>query len=113
MSCKGGGSGGVQGPGWRVSEDINENVNECIVLMYKGGGSEGVQGPGWRYLKYKWKWKFEMEIEINQGTEVTGAALVVMTMTKAATLIFHVFLKSDFTDLYPSFGGTFGKSHRN
>ena len=28
-----------------------------------------------------------MEIEINQGTEVTGAALVVMTMTKAATLI--------------------------
>ena len=29
------------------------------------------------------KWKFE----INQGTKVTGAALVVMTMTKAATLI--------------------------
>ena len=28
-----------------------------------------------------------MENEINQGTEVTGAALVVMTMTKAATLI--------------------------
>jgi len=28
-----------------------------------------------------------MESEINQGTKVTGAALVVMTMTKAATLI--------------------------
>jgi hypothetical protein len=28
-----------------------------------------------------------MEIEINQVTKVTGAALVVMTMTKAATLI--------------------------
>ena len=83
--------GGVQGPGWRVSEmgseEINENVNECLVLLYKGGGSGGVQGPGWRYLKYKWKWKLEMEIEINQGTKVTGAALVVMTMTKAATLI--------------------------
>jgi hypothetical protein len=28
-----------------------------------------------------------MESEINQVTKVTGAALVVMTMTKAATLI--------------------------
>ena len=71
------------------SEDINENVNEYIVLLYKGGGSGGVQGPGLRCIKFKfkWKWKLEMEIDINQGTEVTGAALVVMTMTKAATLI--------------------------
>jgi len=69
------------------SKDINENVNECIVHLYKGGGSGGVQGPGWRCIKYKWKWKFEMESEINQVTKVTGAALVVMTMTKAATLI--------------------------
>ena len=51
------------------------------------GGPGGGSGPGWRCMKYKWKRKFQMEIEINQGTEVTGAALVVMTMTKAATLI--------------------------
>ena len=52
FSCKGGGSGGVQGPGWRVSEmgseDVNEEVNECIVLLLGWGVQGRVQGPGWR-----------------------------------------------------------------
>ena len=63
-----------------------------VLFSCKGGGSGGVQGPGWRCIKYKWKWKFEMESEINQGTEVTGAALVVINMTKAATLILFFFI---------------------
>ena len=58
-----------------------------MIFPCKGGGPGGIQGPGWRILKYKWKWKFEMEIEINQGTKVTCAALVVIIMAKAATLI--------------------------